>query len=88
MPIDVTKLMNLKNEILEMHNTVDKLIVEITHKTDELQKLCQHPVEVKTETYHAGGYDYVSSVPVTHTCSICNKVLQCYDDPNHKGRHG
>lgn len=87
MSMDVTDLVMTKYFIDEKSKEVQRLNKEIDELQDKLVRNCTHPTAIKTEKYNSGGYDYVSSVVITHTCTICGKVLKSYEDPNHKGYH-
>jgi vesicle coat complex subunit len=88
MTVDISKLTELKNEIEKKEKKRDKLDKKIFELIDKLQDACMHPTVNTKDYYCSGGYDYLSSVTITETCAVCNKVLKSYDDPNHKGYHG
>jgi hypothetical protein len=64
-------------------------VKELDDRMDSYRKVletnCQHENTTKVEKYYDGGYDYVSSVRITVTCDLCNKILESYDDPKHRG---
>ncbi len=87
---------NLKNKLkvtdilIDYHNAkqwvdhYNKLAIKLF---GEAQDTCTHSDVRKERDYHEGGYDYTSSVTIRHVCNICDKVLQFYSDPNHKGHY-
>ena len=88
MTVDVSELIKLKNEIAEKKDKRSKLDKKISKLTKQLQDTCEHPTINTTDYYCSGGYDYLSSVTITKTCSICDKVLETYADPKHRGHYG
>lgn len=88
MTTDITYLMILKAQIAENNARIEALTKETLSVLDELRKKCPHPTQKTDRHYSSGGYDYLSSVTVTQTCTICGKVIKSYDDPNHHGTHG
>lgn len=88
MPKDVTQLVMQRYFINELEKEIISKEKELTERWNTLQKQCDHPTVKIDQSYHSGGYDYVSSVIITHTCTICDKVLKSYEDPKHKGQYG
>lgn len=87
MSVDITSLVMDKyhlNEHIKKIEYHEKCIAELQAR---LERRCTHPTVVTTEKYNGGGYDYVSSVRITKTCTLCDKVLESYDDPKHRGSH-
>lgn len=87
MSVDVTQLVMARYRINEHKKNIEyhqKCIDELQSK---LERNCTHPTVKTEEKYRSGGYDYVSSVTIIKTCTLCDKVLESYDDPNHKGIH-
>ena len=76
-----------KVEMTKLWDQVTILNKRIDYWRRVLDENCQHTDETVKEKYYNGGYDYVSSVHITHTCDLCSKVLKSYDDPNHKGSY-
>jgi hypothetical protein len=87
MSVDITQLVIDRYHIDQKR----KEIVRLNNEIDSLQKglirRCTHPTSKTEEKYHSGGYDYLSSVTITKTCTICDKVLESYDDPKHRGSY-
>lgn len=71
----------------ELNTEREELRSKVDRQRDILERNCQHPDVTKSSKYYEGGYDYVSSIMITHTCDLCHKVLKYYDDPSHKGSH-
>jgi hypothetical protein len=88
MVTDVTELVMLRYHYNENEKRIKLLQQENDEFLAKLVRKCTHPTTVTTREYSPGGYDYVSSVTVTTKCNLCDTVLYCYDDPNHKGTHG
>ena len=88
MSVDVTSLVMDRYHIDEKQKEISRLENEIKELRKRLYRCCTHPTTKTDEKYSPGGYNHVSSVTVTKTCPICDKVLKLYDDPNHKGIHG
>lgn len=88
---DVVSLLDEASGLLKSSKGLEEQALKLARDALSIkakaQKLCTHPATKKDSQYHRGGYDYVSSVTITHTCVICGKVLKSYDDPNHKGYH-
>lgn len=88
--IDITEILKLKNtiDIVQARIIADKEFVAKYCK--ELQNLCTHPTVTTTRKYYGGGYDYLSSIRITTKCTftLCEKILETYDDPKHQGQHG
>lgn len=87
MAYDVTEVMTLLDKKKKLGKQIEKLEKEYDELSVDIESVCPHPTTVKDSHYSKGGYDYVSSVTITIRCSICNKTLKSYDDPNHKGCH-
>ena len=88
MPVDVSELMVLKYYVDKTNKEVKRLHEENESRRKELERKCTHPTTVTNRHYSSGGYDYRSSVTVTTTCCICDKVIESYDDPDHRGTFG
>jgi hypothetical protein len=88
MSVDVTQLVMDRYYINELQDKISREHKELYDRWELLRKRCSHPTIRIDREYNRGGYDYVSSVTITHKCTICDKVLKSYDDPNHKGSHG
>lgn len=85
---DITEILKLKNSIQTVRDRIysdNGIVIEWIKK---LQNQCPHPTSATTKKYYGGGYDYLSSVRVTVTCTICEKILEAYDDPKHQGVYG
>ena len=82
---DVTEVMNLLDKKKKLAKKIETLEKEYDELAMNIETICPHPNVVKTEHYSKGGYDYLSSVTITISCSICNKTLKSYDDPKHRG---
>ncbi len=74
---------------------IDKLTKEIARDKEtlaeawvKLQRQCTHPTVKTDRNYCSGGYDYLSSVKIVKTCTVCDKVLEDYYDPKHNGHYG
>jgi len=76
-----------KAEMIRLWEQVDNLNKRIDYQRRLLDTHCQHVSETVKEKYYNGGYDYVSSVHITHTCDLCGKILKYYNDPHHRGSH-
>jgi hypothetical protein len=76
-----------KAEMIRLWEQVDNLNKRIDYQRRLLDTHCQHVSETVLSKYHEGGYDYVSSIQITHTCDLCGKILEAYNDPHHKGNH-
>ena len=76
-----------KVEMQQLWDQVTQLNKRIDYWRQILDANCQHTSETVRSKYYEGGYDYVSTVHVTHTCDVCGKILKAYNDPNHKGTH-
>lgn len=76
-----------KAELKRLWSEVDNLNKRIDYQRRLLDTHCQHVSETVHSKYYEGGYDYVSSIAVTHTCDLCGKLLKSYNDPRHKGSH-
>jgi len=76
-----------KAEMIRLWEQVDNLNKRIDYQRRLLDTHCQHVSETVLSKYYSGGYDYVSSVHITHTCDLCGKILKSYDDPHHRGSH-
>jgi hypothetical protein len=87
MSMDITEILKLKDSIEVIQNRINSDTETIYEWRRNLQKQCPHPTSKTDSKYYEGGYDYLSSVRITVTCSICNKILKSYDDPKHKGMH-
>lgn len=87
MSVDVTQLVMARYHINEHRKEIEYRKKCIAELQDKLERNCTHPTTKTEEKYSSGGYDYVSSVHIIKTCTICDKVLESYDDPNHKGTH-
>ena len=85
--IDVTSLVMSRYFINELILEIERKQKELDDRWKTLQRQCTHPTHKTTKEYSSGGYDYVSSVCITKTCSICDKVLESHDDPKHRGTH-
>lgn len=85
---DVTQLVMDRYFIDELKKKIEHLNNELQERLKTLQKRCSHPTTKTDRKYYSGGYDYVSSISITTTCTLCDKILESYDDPNHVGRHG
>ncbi|HEY9701872.1 MAG TPA: hypothetical protein V6C58_05480 [Allocoleopsis sp.] len=85
--VDVTDLVMTKHFINEKQKEIDRLAEEIYELKEKLERKCTHPTTTTTRDYHPGGYDYVSEVVITTKCSICEKTIKSYSDPNHRGMH-
>lgn len=83
---DVTELLKLKDSIELVRRRMISDNIAVNEWLSKLQKLCSHPTTKTTSKYYEGGYDYTSSVRITVKCTICEKVLESYDDPKHKGQ--
>ena len=78
---------SVKRDIVSTLESIDSLYRLVNILREELDKCCQHPTETIEQSYYRGGYDYISSVTITHTCSTCGKVLKSYKDHTHQGRY-
>lgn len=87
MSTDITDLVMTRYFIDEKKKEVNRLNKEINELKDELTRKCNHPTITTKENYNSGGYDYVSSVTIVKTCTICDKVLESYKDPKHRGSY-
>jgi hypothetical protein len=76
-----------KAEMIRLWKQVDNLNKRIDYQRRLLDTHCQHVSETVLSKYYNGGYDYVSSIHITHTCDLCGKILRSYDDPHHRGSH-
>lgn len=85
MSVDVTSLVMDRYFINELKKDIDNKNNELAHRWTDLQRKCTHPTIKVDEKYYRGGYDYVSSVKITHYCTICDKIVKSYDDSNHIG---
>lgn len=86
MSVDVTSLVMDRYHINENRKKIEVLEAEIEEMENRLKQKCIHSTIITTKQYRDGGYDdYVSSVRITKTCSLCDKVLESYDDPKHSG---
>lgn len=85
---DITKLLELKDNAIKLNQEVSLLSSKAKEAWMLLQQTCTHPTTTSTREYFSGSYYDRSSVTITVKCSICDKVLQSYDDPNHVGYHG
>lgn len=86
-PVDVTQLVMDRYFINELTKELENKNKELAYRWKELQRKCMHPTIKTIEKYNSGGYDYVSSIHITKTCTTCNKVLESYKDPNHRGMY-
>lgn len=84
---DVTKLLELQRKKQDILQRIKDLEMDFAITSDTLKEQCTHPTTETTEKHCRGGYDYVSSIVITKTCTICRKVLESYDDLTHKGTH-
>lgn len=87
MAVDVTELVMLKYHIDQYDREINNIKVARKELIDKLERKCIHPTVKIDSNYCSGGYDYVSSVTITHTCTLCGKIVKSYDDPNHRGTH-
>lgn len=87
MKIDVTKVLEIKDSIACVRKRMDSDSDFVNEQTIKMQKLCPHPTIKSSSKYSRGGYDYLSEVRITEICSICDKLLASYKDPNHQGYH-
>lgn len=87
MSVDITQLVMQKYYINELEKQLERDEIRLAEMIATLERQCTHPTIKTDNKYHKGGYDYVSSVTISKTCTICDKVLECYDDPKHKGYH-
>lgn len=85
MSVDVSTLVIDRYYIDQITKDIQQLSQDLAHRWQDLQRKCTHPTSKTIEKYNSGGYDYVSSVHVLKTCTICDKVLESYDDPKHHG---
>jgi hypothetical protein len=84
---DITELLKLKDSIELVRRRMTSDSIAVNEWRSNLQKLCPHPTTKTTSKYYDGGYDYLSSVRIMVQCTICEKVLESYDDPKHRGHH-
>ncbi len=68
-------------------DNADSLLRLAAKLFEDAQGMCNHSDVVITRVFNQGNYYDVSSVDVTETCNICNKILRNYYDPNHRGYH-
>lgn len=87
MAVDITELVMLKYHIDEYTKEITRIDLARKELIDKLERKCNHPTIHVQSKYFTGGYDHVSSVIITHTCTLCGKVVKSYDDPNHRGTH-
>ena len=87
MSVDVTDLVMQRYFINEEERNITIANKRLEEMWAQLRKQCTHPTTVTSEKYYSGGYDYISSVVITVTCTLCDKILKSYDDPKHKGCH-
>ena len=87
MSVDITQLVMQKYEINKLEKNLERDHDKLREMIAKLEKQCSHPTVRTDRHYSEGGYDYLSSVTISKTCTICDKVLECYDDPKHKGYH-
>jgi hypothetical protein len=86
--MDITDLIMTKYFITEKEKQVQRLNNEIEELQNKLIKSCTHPTTITTSEYTSGTYNDLSFVTITHKCSICDKILESYYDPKHKGHYG
>jgi hypothetical protein len=84
---DITEILKSKDNIDIIKRRIASDTATVIEWTNKLQKECLHPTTKTSRKYCSGGYDYLSSVTITIKCSICDKALKIYDDPNHKGSY-
>jgi hypothetical protein len=82
---DITHLVMLRYHIDETRKRIEVLQKEIDEQQTELERKCTHPTYKEDRHYTEGGYDYVSVSSITHTCTLCGKVIKSFTDPGHKG---
>lgn len=87
MSVNVTDLVMLKYHIMEYDKEIERAKKARQELVDKLDRKCTHPTIKVDSKYYEGGYDYVSSVKITHTCTLCDKIVKSYDDPTHQGMH-
>ena len=87
MSVDITQLVMQKYHINELKRHLEQDHNRLNEMCATLERQCTHPTIKTDRKYHEGGYDHVSSVTIIKTCTICDKVLEFYDDPKHKGHY-
>jgi hypothetical protein len=76
-----------KVEMQKLWAEVDNLNTRIDYWRRVMDDNCQHESESVLSKYHEGGYDYVSTIAITHTCDLCGKLLKSYNDQHHRGTY-
>jgi hypothetical protein len=76
-----------KAEMIRLWEQVDNLNKRIDYQRRLINEHCQHVSVSVRSKYNSGGYDYVSSIQITHTCDLCGKILEAYNDPHHRGTY-
>jgi hypothetical protein len=87
MTVDVTKILKDKETIEMVRKRIESDTEFVINLLRKLQKECPHPTVKTEEYYHEGGYDHLSSNRIVKTCTICEKIIESYNDPNHRGSY-
>jgi len=85
--VDITQLVMQKYFINELKKSLERDHKKLQEMKATLERQCSHPTIKTDRNYCSGGYDYLSSVTIVKTCTICDKVVEHYEDPNHKGHN-
>lgn len=87
MSTDISSLVVQRYYIDKLREEIKNGNKELIERINTLQRQCSHPTFKTDSKYYEGGYEYVSSVRITKTCTICEKILESYNDPQHRGSH-
>lgn len=88
MSVDITQLVMDKYHLVEKQKEIKRLYKEIDELQAGLERKCTHPTITTKRDYTPGSYYDRSYTTIIKTCTICDKVLESYDDPNYTGTYG
>lgn len=80
MSVDITQLVMDRYYINEKRKEIERLNNEIDDLQKGLTRRCTHPTTKTDRHYFPGSYYNTSYETVTKICTICDKILETYDD--------